>query len=157
MMFEEPTRHEWKWLHVCEFSAPEFSTCAKRQYFATILSAEGGVCSVGYNGASKGLPHCVDGFCPRLQEDSAPGSSYNNCVAVHAERAALDWSDRTARLGGTILVNGPPCWDCSKSIAGSGLRRLVYIKDDTYLDWARCEDLLRAADIVTVGVNREDL
>lgn len=157
MFVDQPTNREWKFLRVAVAAAKEFSTCAKRQYFAWVLSPDGRVAGTGYNGSPPGIPHCADGHCPRLQEGSASGSAYDNCIAIHAEENALLWSDRTARLGGTIIVNGPPCWGCGKKIAGSGLRRLVYLRDDGYADWPRVEALLEQAGIECVGVAVEDL
>lgn len=112
-----------RWLRVCEFAASEFSTCAKRQYFSIVVGRNGRVVGTGYNGAPPGITHCVDGGCPRFEENSASGSSYDNCIAIHAEENALLWSDRTAREGGTVYVNGTPCWGCAKRIAGSGVAR----------------------------------
>jgi dCMP deaminase len=156
-MFEEPTRQEWKYLRTSRYAAKEFSTCAKRQYFAFVLSPDGRVVGTGYNGSPPGIGHCIDGFCPRLAEGSAPGSSYDNCIAVHAEANALLHSDRTARMGGTIIINGPPCWGCGKEIAGSGVKRLVYLRDPGYAAWERVQDLLEQAGVVCVGVEAQDL
>lgn len=156
-MFTEPTRQEWKYLRTAEFAAKEFSTCAKRQYFAFVLSPEGRVVGTGYNGSPPGVPHCTDGFCPRMQEGSPAGSSYDNCIAVHAEANALLHSDRTARQGGTLVINGPPCWGCGKEIAGSGIARVVYLKDPAYATWDRVEGLLQQAGVSCIGVDEQDL
>ncbi len=152
-----PTNKDLKWLQLCVFAAPLWSTCAKKQYFAVVLSPDGHVVGTGYNGSPPGIPHCNDGHCPRMQEGSAPGSSYTNCIAVHAESNALLWSDRTARTKGTLIINGPPCWGCGKEIAGSGIARLVYLKDANYEDWGRVEALLEQAGVMCVGVDRQDL
>lgn len=156
-MFGEPTRQEWKFLRTAVFAAKEFSTCAKRQYFAFILSQEGRVVGTGYNGSPPGIPHCDEGYCPRMQEGSAHGSSYDNCIAVHAEANAMLWSDRTARQGGTLIVNGPPCWGCGKEIAGSGLKRIIYLADPNYEDWGRVEGLLIQSGVDCIGVEAQDL
>lgn len=157
MFDEEPLSREWHWLRVCQFAAKEFSTCAKRQYFSVVLSTDGRHVGSGYNGSPPGIPHCTDGHCPRFQENAPSGSSYDTCIAVHAEENALLWSDRTDRRGGTIIVNGTPCWGCGKKIAGSGVKRLVYIMDDSYADWPRVEGLLQQAGIQCVGVDLSDL
>lgn len=52
------------------------------------------------------------------------------------------YSDFTARGGGTIIVNGTPCWGCAKLIAGSGLKRLVCLFDPAYEDWPRTRAML---------------
>lgn len=148
-----PSNREWRFLRVAAYAAIEFSTCAKRQYFAFVLSPEGRVVGTGYNGSPPGIGHCNEGHCPRLHEDSANGSAYDNCIAIHAEENALLWSDRTDRQGGTIIVNGPPCWGCGKKIAGSGIARVVYVRDPNYADWPRVEGLLEASGVECVGVD----
>lgn len=150
-----PLAHELKWLDVCAYSGSVFSSCSRRQYFAVVLSADRRVVGTGYNGAPPGLVHCVDGGCPRgltVAGEVGHGAPYGNCVAIHAEANALLYSDRTARLGGTIIINGPPCFDCSKLIAGSGLRRLVHSTDSHYADWPKCKDLLAKSGVKVVSV-----
>lgn len=146
-----------KYLISCERLAPLFSTCGKRQYYSFILSAEGRVVGTGYNGGPAGVPHCNEGGCPRFQENSPPGSDYDNCIAIHAEENALLWSDPALRRGGTLYVNGIPCHGCAKKIANSGVARLVYIEDDSYVKWSESKALLEAAGIECIGYAREGL
>lgn len=145
------TRDE-KWLSVCDHAAALFSTCAKRKYFAIVLDQRGRVVGTGYNGGPPGVPHCVDGGCPRYAENSPSGSSYDNCIAIHAEENALLWSDRTLREGGTLVINSTPCWGCAKKIAGSGIVRLIYILDAAYTDWPRAQALLEQAGVECIDV-----
>lgn len=142
--------HEIKWLKACEILAPMFSTCAKRQYFAVVLAPNKRVAGIGYNGSPPGMAHCVDGACPRLHQNSANGSSYDNCIAQHAEQGALLWSDPSLRQGGTLIVNGPPCMGCAKLIASSGISRVVYLKDYSYENWPAVEAFLSEAGITAV-------
>jgi dCMP deaminase len=151
------SRKDIKWLQMAEYAAKLWSTCAKRQYFSFVLDAYGRVVGTGYNGSPPGIPHCIDGHCPRMQQGSAPGSSYDNCISIHAEENALLWSDRSARAGGTLIVNGMPCWGCGKKIAGSGIARLVYIRDESYADMPRIEALMEAAGVQLVGASLQDL
>jgi dCMP deaminase len=134
-----------------------FSTCAKRQYMAVVTSSAGRVVGTGYNGSPPGIPHCADGACPRLAEGSASGTAYNNCISIHAEANALMWSDRTARDGGTLYINGTPCWDCGKLISGSGVKRLVHLEDPSYADWPRVKDMLISSGVHVIGVDAEEL
>lgn len=145
-----------RWLRVCKFAAVEFSTCAKRQYFSVVLDRNGRVVGTGYNGAPPGIQHCADGGCPRFQQGSAPGTDYDNCIALHAEENALLWSDRSAREGGTIVVNGPPCWACGRRIAGSGLKRLVFLRDPSYEDFDRVLELLVQSGIECFGYDLDE-
>jgi deoxycytidylate deaminase len=91
-------------------------------------------------------------------ENSPSGSSYDNCEACHAEQSALLFSDYTARKdGGTIVVNGPPCFTCAKLIANSGLTELIYLPDPSYADWPRVEAFLKQVLFDVIPVGRGDL
>lgn len=136
-----------KWMRMCETGAGLFSTCGKRQYFSIVLDPVGRLIGSGYNGSAPGQPHCIDGGCPRWPGTSAPGSSYDNCISIHAEENALLYSDFTARRGGALLVNGTPCWGCAKKVAGSGVADFAYKADDSYADLDRCIDLITSCGI----------
>lgn len=148
--------HEIKWLQACELNSRIFSTCAKRQYFAVVLAPNKRVAGVGYNGSPPGMPHCNEGHCPRLQENSASGSSYDNCISQHAEQGALLWSDPSLRMGGTLIVNGPPCMTCAKLIASSGLRRVVHYEDPSYAAWGSVKSFLGQAGIEVLSFLKEE-
>lgn len=124
--------HEAKWLHACDLLAPTFSTCSKRQYFSVILDSNKRVLSQGYNGSPPGYPHCNEGFCPRAIENSASGSNYDNCIANHAEANAILHCDWDRRQGATLIVNGPPCFSCTKLICSSGITRVIGYNDESY-------------------------
>lgn len=148
------TSKDLKWLRSSEFLAEQFSTCSKRQYMAIVLDRDGFILGMGYNGSPPKMGHCNEGHCPRVAENSAPGSPYGNCIAVHAEANALLHTDWTARAGGTIVVNGPPCWDCGKLISNSGLSRVVHYRDDSYADFQKVRDFLVRSGISVVGYSR---
>lgn len=145
-------RREINWLKACEHLAQIFSTCSKRQYFAVVLMANGRVAGVGYNGSPPGLGHCNEGACPRFREDSPSGSNYDNCIAQHAEANALLWSDPSMRSGGTLIVNGPPCFGCAKQIASAGIKKVVYSPDESYANFSAVQNLLQTAGIELVEV-----
>lgn len=149
------TRHEQRWLEACQQLAPGFSTCSRRQYMAVVLATNNRVLAVGYNGAPAGMRHCVDGGCPRATSSVAHGSSYDTpegfCIAQHAEAGALLWSDPALRQGGTIIVNGPPCMECSRLIASSGVKRVVHHSDPAYRDWPVNRAFLIAAGVDVVS------
>jgi len=146
-------RHEIKWLKSLEVLAANFSTCGKRKYAAVVLAPNKRVAGFGYNGSPPGVDHCEDGACPRLHDNAENGSNYDTCISQHAEAGALLWSDASLRIGGTLIVNGPPCMGCAKLIASSGLKRVVFKMDDTYLNWPSISNFLEDAGIVAVGVN----
>jgi dCMP deaminase len=109
--------------------------CTRRRVGCLVVDAYGRVIGAGRNGSPPGRPGCLtDGACPRGQLDTAqvaPGSSYGagagRCIALHAEKNGLLVSDPVARRRGTIFISDPPCDDCSIALAGSGLRRAVWV------------------------------
>jgi dCMP deaminase len=152
----EIKKYETKWLEATQLLAPLFSTCSKRQYFAVVLAPNKRVAGIGYNGSPPGMVHCVDGGCPRLQDNSPSGSNYDNCISQHAEAGALLWSDMSMRQGGTIIVNGPPCMGCAKLIASSGIKRVVFYVDVEYNDFNSVTEFLISAGIEVIGINKDE-
>lgn len=150
----KPTKHYTpkmlKWMRICHFMADELSTCAKRQYCSIILATDQSTVGVGYNGGPPGMRHCVSGGCPRMQEGSAPGSNYDNCISIHAEENAIIRSDPVRRAGGTLFVNGTPCFGCAKKICNSGVSTLVGVYDDTYATALDACDFIDRAGIRVV-------
>lgn len=136
-----------KWLTACEQLAQTFSTCSKKQYAAIILNTQGKVIGFGYNGSPPGHPHCTDGHCPRYQQNTPNGQNYDNCIANHAEANALLWSDPAQRQNATLIINGPPCYQCTKLICTSGITHLIHYTDPTYQQWNQCIDLLLTSNI----------
>jgi dCMP deaminase len=107
------------------------SKCTNRKVGAVVVDKNNRPISMGYNGAPAGLQvgsSCAE-FCPRSLSSSR-GSSYSNCVSVHAEANALLFADRSAYVGGTIYVTNPCCWECAKMVANSGLSRVVVRQSD---------------------------
>lgn len=145
---------EKKWMEMCDTGAEKFSTCSRRQYFAIIVDKNGHVLSTGYNGTPAGYGHCANGYCPRKDSDSKHGSNYNNCYAVHAEANALLYSDYSQRAGATLYVNGPPCFDCAKLIANSGISKVVYRPDDKYEDWERIAKFLVLCGVFPLRIDQ---
>lgn len=143
-------------LRLCVSASVIFSTCGKRQYAAIITDKRNRIVGMGYNGGPSDWTHCKDGGCKRLQEDSAPGSNYDNCIAVHAEQNAFL---NSLADGYTIYVNGPPCYTCAKLIVNSGCKRVVHLKDSnyTYSSDTQVIDLFYRSGIKQLTMTLEDL
>lgn len=62
------------------------------------------------------------------------------------------YSNRSERKDGSLIINGQPCWDCGKLIAGSGVARLVIIPDPSYADGERVNNLIQDSGIELVTV-----
>jgi deoxycytidylate deaminase len=149
------TKKERQWLAVCEFASKLFSTCAKRQYFAVLLGANGEVLSVGYNGAPKGQKHCNEGGCPALNSDQY---LIDSCTAIHAETNAILMSGKE-RAGGTLIVNGVPCFSCAKNIVNGGIRRVVFHRfPESYIhDYMKILMFLSDAGVEVESCHSDDI
>lgn len=152
-----PTARDLRHLRSCIRDAAEFSTCAKAQYFSVIIDTHGHIVGTGYNGSPAGMPHCTDGACPRAL-NGGTGGSYEDCISIHSEANALLHSNYTARRdGGTLYVNGRPCFSCAKLIANSGLKRVVCLDDGSKRDYPKTDDFLDEAGIALILVTPEEL
>lgn len=100
------------------------STCTRANHGAVIV-ANRHIRSTGYNGTPSGYGHCDAGACPR----GKTGDPSHPCVGLHAEANAVLYASPEARDGATIYVTAPPCFDCAKLIANSGLREIVAVSD----------------------------
>jgi dCMP deaminase len=95
------------------------STCPRKNVGAVIVR-DRTLLSTGYNGSLRSMPHCTDVGC--IIENG-------HCVAtVHAEQNAILHAARHGVNidGATVYVTASPCWNCFKSIANSGVVRVVY-------------------------------
>lgn len=162
------SRPDWDetWMAVAT-ALSKRSKCVNRQVGAVIVTKENRPMAVGYNGppanfdSKKNLLHfgseeklaftnnSCDGFCPRGGSNDR-GTSYSNCVSVHAEANALLFADRRDYEGGTIYVTNPCCWDCAKLVSNSGVSRVVVkmSKVDEHYDNDSSLNFIRQCGIV---------
>lgn len=143
-------RKDVQFLKLCEVGSSIFSTCGKKQYMAILTDNDYMVVGLGYNGGPSKSPHCKEGGCPRLQEDSENGSSYDNCIAIHAEQNAFLHSDHSSKPT-KLFVNGPPCFTCAKLIVNSSVKTVFYMRDESYKKWADICRFLNENGIETLG------
>lgn len=124
------------------------SSCKRTKVGAVIVDWTNRIVATGYNGPPAGLNQtCVT--CPRNMSGER-GVGYDNCIAIHAEANALLFCDRRDREGGTIYVPIPPCWECSRLIANSGLSRVAIRSrsaKDQHRDPDECLSFLRASGL----------
>lgn len=95
------------------------STC-DRKHVGAVIVRDRTILSTGYNGSIRGMPHC-DEVGHMIEDD--------HCVAtIHAEQNAIIASAKNGVSidGADIYITASPCWSCFKSIANSGIRRIVY-------------------------------
>lgn len=96
------------------------SSCTQHQHGAVIV-ANRHVRSTGYNGTPSGYANCDLGGCPRGES----GDPNDHCWGLHAEANAILYADPEHREGATLYVTAPPCIECAKLIANSGVREVV--------------------------------
>lgn len=148
-------RLDWDttWLVVAD-TIGKRSRCSRRGIGAVLVSPKQRIVATGYNGPPAGLEldgEC-SGWCARASEVQ-PGTTYANCLSVHAEVNALIYADRNLYEGGTMYVTGAVCWDCAKIVANSGVKRVVMVigTDDKHRAPDRSINLLKAAGIEVDG------
>lgn len=117
-------------------------TCPRRQCSALIVDQKNNLLSTGYNGAPRGLEHCIDSPCGG--QDDTPGD-VSNCIALHSEEnAVLQLGVHDERMR-TMYCTNKPCFHCAKIICQTTIVRVVFLED--YAD-KRGEVLLDRAGIL---------
>lgn len=103
------------------------STCLRRQVGA-ILVRDKRILATGYNGAPKGMKHCLEIGCIRDELSIPSGTRAEICRAVHAEQnAAIQCAVYgTSSEDSTIYITHQPCTICSKILINAGVKRIVY-------------------------------
>lgn len=94
------------------------ATCLRRQVGAVIVR-DRRILTTGYNGAPKGLAHCLDVGCQLVN---------GHCIrCLHAEQNAIIQGAYfgVTTAGATIYCTHQPCNACAKMIVNAGLTRVV--------------------------------
>lgn len=104
------------------------STCLRRQVGAIIVK-DSQILSTGYNGAPRGIAHCLDVGCLREQLGVPSGQRHEICRGLHAEQNAIVQAafHGVNIRGGTVYCTHQPCFICAKMIINAGLVRVVYL------------------------------
>jgi dCMP deaminase len=129
----------------------ERSTCLRRRVGAVIVK-EKRIISTGYNGAPKGLAHCLETGCLREKLGIPSGERHELCRGAHAEQNAIIQAagGGTSMEGATMYCTNSPCASCTKMIINAGIRRLVL--GTRYPD-SLGEELIREAGIETIYIS----
>ena len=103
------------------------STCLRRRVGA-VLVRDKRILSTGYNGAPRGLRHCLDTGCLRERLGIPSGERHELCRALHAEQNAIIQAalHGVSVDGATLYCTAQPCVICSKMLINSGIRGIVY-------------------------------
>jgi dCMP deaminase len=123
------------------------STCLRRRVGA-ILVLDKRILATGYNGAPRGLRHCLEAGCLRAKHGVPSGQRHELCRGLHAEMNALiQAASHGIRVeGATLYSTSFPCSLCAKMIINGGVRRVVAQSD--YAD-PLAKELLAEAKVKT--------
>lgn len=103
------------------------STCMRRHVGAVLVKDER-IIATGYNGAPRGIKHCLEVGCLRDRLGIPSGQRYELCRGVHAEQnAIINAAYYGVSTRDTVLYcTNQPCIICARMIANAGIRRVVH-------------------------------
>lgn len=106
------------------------STCLRRQTGA-VLVRDKRILTTGYNGAPRGLRHCLDIGCLRESQRVASGERHELCRGLHAEQnAILQAAIYGVSVDQAILYTTHfPCSLCAKMLINAGIVKIFYLED----------------------------
>jgi dCMP deaminase len=109
------------------------STCERRKVGA-VLVKDKRILSTGYNGAPKGISHCIDVGCLREELNIPSGERHELCRALHAEQNAIAQAalHGVKIEGSTLYCTHQPCALCAKMIINAGIVEVYF--DQGYPD-----------------------
>lgn len=124
------------------------STCLRR-HVGAVLVRDKRILATGYNGAPRGVSHCLEIGCLREKLGIPSGQRHELCRGVHAEmntflQAALHG---VGVAGASLYCTSTPCSLCAKMLINAGVNRVVYLGE--YPDKFALE-LLREAGVELV-------
>lgn len=105
------------------------STCL-RNMVGSVIVRDNRILTTGYNGAPRGLAHCSDIGCMRIEQSIPSGMRHEKCRAVHAEQNAIIQAalHGIETSGATIYCTHQPCILCTKMIINAGIKRVVFLQ-----------------------------
>lgn len=103
------------------------STCLRRQVGAVLVRKER-IISTGYNGAPRGLGHCLELGCLREEMQIPSGHRYELCRGVHAEQNAIINAAfyGVSTQDAVIYCTNQPCIICARMIINAGIIKVVH-------------------------------
>ena len=108
------------------------STCLDKQVGCIITNKQNEIIAAGYNGAPRGMIHCIDlGCC--LKE--VHGNDPNRCPSAHAEQNAL-MQCRVPEQIHSIYLTLSPCISCIRIIMNTPCKRIVFTQEHKH-KWAK--------------------
>ncbi len=129
------------------------STCLRRQVGAVLVRNER-IIATGYNGAPRGLEHCLDIGCLRDAMQIPSGQRYELCRGVHAEQnAIINAANYGVSTQDTVLYcTNQPCIICARMIINAGIKKVVHRGN---FDDPLAEQFLQEAGIEIVEIRSD--
>ncbi|MBW6461649.1 MAG: cytidine/deoxycytidylate deaminase family protein [DPANN group archaeon] len=108
----------------------ERSTCFRNNVGAVIVKNKH-IVSTGYNGAPRGLDHCLDIGCYRKENNVPSGQKHELCRAVHAEQNAIIQAslNGASTEDGVLFCTHSPCIICAKMIINAKIKKVYYANE----------------------------
>ena len=108
----------------------ERSTCFRNNVGAVIVKNKH-IISTGYNGAPRGLDHCLDIGCYRKEHNVPSGQKHELCRAVHAEQNAIIQAslNGASTEDGVLFCTHSPCIICAKMLINAKIKKVYYANE----------------------------
>jgi dCMP deaminase len=121
------------------------STCLRR-HVGAILVLDKRILATGYNGAPRGVAHCIEVGCLRDAHNVPSGERHELCRGLHAEMNVLiQAASHGIRVQeSTLYCTTFPCSLCAKMLINGGVQRIVAQAD--YAD-SLAKELLAEAGV----------
>lgn len=101
-------------------AAAQRSTCPRGTVGALIVK-DNQLKGTGYNGAPKGMPHCIDIGCALDETDHCHR-------AVHAEINAIIQAGKNTK-NAILYCTHRPCINCCKAIIQADIKKVIYLEE----------------------------
>lgn len=100
------------------------STCLDKQVGCVLININREIIGTGYNGAPRGVQHCIDLKYCRKDESGNP----NHCPSAHAEQNALLQCKVPDQIF-TAYITLSPCISCLRMLMNTPCKRIVFHKE----------------------------
>lgn len=102
------------------------ATCLRRCVGAVIVKDKR-MLATGYNGAPRGLAHCLETGCLRDKLKIPSGQRHELCRGLHAEQNAIIQASLygVSVKDSVIYVTNQPCIICAKMLINAGITEIV--------------------------------
>jgi len=106
------------------------STCLRRQVGA-VLVRDKHIIATGYNGAPRGVSHCLEVGCLREKLGIPSGERHEMCRGTHAEQNAIIQAalHGVSTDGATLYCTHQPCILCGKMLINAGVKKVIFRGD----------------------------